>query len=175
MFTGTEFRLDVGFNAAEAKLADLARGGLLGRVSGGAYDERRAGLARAGSQGTMLGMSRLARVRVGDNDDPWGIGHLGSAAGSRRPPRPLGPCTGRHIKLTAAGEGATVIAVSGICQPPLTRLAAGLDPAVVHQVAQATVHGFTSYIATDIADPVSASSSPGRGTKGPTGRPGPRH
>jgi len=84
---------------------------------------------------------------------------------------PLVPALDAHVKLTAAGEGATVITVSGIWQPPLTRLAAGLDPAVVHQVAQATVHGFASYIATDIADPVSASSSPGAGPKAlPAGR-----
>jgi hypothetical protein len=157
-----------------AKLADLARGGLLGRVSGGAYDERQAGLARAGSPETMLGMSRLARVQVADmvahgESATWAVRR---EVADRR--GPLVPALDAHIKLTAAGEGATVITVSGICQPPLTRSAAGLDPAVVHQVAQATVHGFTSYIATDIADPVSASSSRARDQR-PYRPAGPRH
>ena len=64
MFIGTEIRLGIGFNAAQDKLADLARGGLLGRASGGAYDQWQAGLAHVGLRGTMLGMYRIARVRV---------------------------------------------------------------------------------------------------------------
>ena len=156
MFIGTGIRLDIGFNAAEVKLADLARGGLLGRASGGAYDEWQAGLARVGSQRIMLGMSRLARVRVGDmvthgESATWAIrwevaDHRGT----------LVPALDAHITLTAAGEDATMLTVSGTCQPPLTRQAAGLDPAVVHQVAQATIYAFTNHIATDIADPVAA-------------------
>lgn len=55
-------RLTVGFGHAQAKLADLIRGGLLGRASGGVYDEWRTALARDGPWGTALGMSRLARV-----------------------------------------------------------------------------------------------------------------
>jgi hypothetical protein len=156
MFIGTEIRLDVGINAAEAKLADLARGGLLGRASGGAYDEWQVGLARVGSHGTMLGMSRLARVRVGDivtygESATWAIRwEVADRRGT------LVPALDACIKLTAAGEDATLLTVSGICRPPLTRLAAELDPAVVRQVAQAMIHAFTSHITTDIADPVSA-------------------
>jgi len=156
MFIGTEIRLDAGFHAAEAKLADLARGGLLGRASGGAYDEWQTGLTRAGAQAIMLGISRLARVRVGDmvthgKSATWAM--RWEVAGRRGT---LVPALDAHIKLTAAGKDATLLTVSGTCQPPLTRLAAGLDPAIVHQVAQATIHAFTSHIATDIADPVTA-------------------
>ena len=156
MFIGTEIRLDVGLNAAEAKLADLARGGLLGRASGGAYDGLQAGLARAGAQAIMLGMSRLARVRVGDM-----VTHGESATWAMRwevadRRGTLVPALDAHIKLTAAGKDATLLTVSGICQPPLTRLAAGLDPAIVHQVAQATIHALTNHIATGVADPVTA-------------------
>jgi hypothetical protein len=39
VFLGAEIRLDVGFNAAQARLANLARGGLLRRASHHAYDE----------------------------------------------------------------------------------------------------------------------------------------
>ncbi len=48
MFLGAEIRLDVGFNAAQARLANLARGGLLQRASHHAYDELGTGLARVG-------------------------------------------------------------------------------------------------------------------------------
>src|SRR6266699_1586765 len=66
MFIGAEIRLAVGFGHAQAKLADLIRGGLLGRASGGVYDEWRAARARDGPWGTALGMSRLARVQFRD-------------------------------------------------------------------------------------------------------------
>jgi hypothetical protein len=104
----------------------------------------------------MLGMSRLARVRVGDM-----VSHGDSATWALRwevadRHGPLVPALDAEIKLTPAGEAATLLTVSGVCRPPLTCLAAGLDPAVAHQVAQATIHAFTDHLATDIAAPVTA-------------------
>ena len=104
MLIGAEIRLDVGFNAAQAKLANLARGGLLGRASGGAYDEWQAGLARVGPQGTMLGMSRLARVRIRDM-----VTHGDSAFWAMRwevadRHGVLVPALDADIKLTPAGK-----------------------------------------------------------------------
>lgn len=156
MFISAEIRLDVGFDAAQAKLADMARGRLLGRASGGAYDEWQAGLARVGPRGTMLGMSRLARVRVRDmviqgDSAMWAMRwEVADRRGE------LVPALDADIKLTPAGEDAALLAVSGICRPPLAGLAGGLDPAVMHQVAQAAIQAFTSHIAADIADPVIA-------------------
>jgi len=66
VFIGTEIQLDIGFSAAQARLANLARGGLLRRVSHDAYDEWGAGLARVGPLGAAPGMSRLVRVEFRD-------------------------------------------------------------------------------------------------------------
>ncbi len=156
MFIGTQIRLEVSLNTAEAKLKNMAHDGLLGRASGGAYDEWQAGLARAGQRGTMLGMSRLARVGIRDmvTHGDSAIWALRWEVTDRR--GALVPALDAEIKLTPAGEDATVLAVSGICRPPLAGLAADLDPAVMHQVAQATIQAFTSHIATDIAAPVTA-------------------
>jgi carbon monoxide dehydrogenase subunit G len=163
MFIGTETRLGAGFIAVEGKLTNLARGRLLGRASGGAYDEWQAGLARVGPRGTMLGMSRLARVRVGDmvthgDSATWAMRWevVGRRGG-------LVPALDADIKLTPDGEDATLLTVSGICRPPLAGLAAGLDSAVVHQVAQATIQAFTNHIVTAIADLVTAPAA-GHGT-----------
>ena len=156
MFIAAKVRLDAGFNDAQAKLADMAGGGLLGRASGSAYDEWQAALARAGSQGIMLGMSRLARVRVRDaavqgDSAIWAMRwEIVSRRGA------LVPALDAEIKLTPDGEDATLLAVSGACRPALAELATGLDPAVMHQVTQATIQAFASHIATDIADPVTA-------------------
>jgi hypothetical protein len=63
VFTGTGMRLDVGFNAAQARLANLARGGLRRRASDDAYGEWGTGLARISTLGAAPGVSRLVAVR----------------------------------------------------------------------------------------------------------------
>jgi hypothetical protein len=153
MFIGTEIRLDIGFNTAQDTLATLVRDGLLGRASGEAYDQWQAGLARAGPQGTLLGMYRIARVRVTGlvtrgNTALWAMRwEISDCSGT------LVPALDADIKLTPAGQDATVLAVSGVCRPPLARLAAGLGPAVTGQVTRAAIQAFTNQIAASIADP----------------------
>ena len=153
MFISTEIRLDIGFDAARDKLANLARDELVGRASGEAYDHWQAGLVRVGPRGTMLGMYRIARVRVADmvthgNSVLWAMRwEVASRDGM------LTPALDADIKLIPAGPDATVLAVSGVCRPPLARLAAGPDPAGTHQAAEAAIQAFTRQIAASIADP----------------------
>jgi len=153
MFISTEIRLNIAFNAAQDKLADLVRGGVLGRASGGAYDHWQAGLARLGPRRTMLGMYRIARVRVTEvvtraDSALWAMRwEVTDTRGA------LVPALDAEIKLIPAGEDTTMLAVSGVCRPPLAKLAEP-DPTAAHQVAQAMIQAFTSRIATDIADPV---------------------
>jgi len=154
MFISAEIRLGIGFNAARDKLADLIRDGLLGRASGGAYDQWQAGLAGAGPRGVMLGMYRIARVKVTEmvtraDSALWPMRWEVTGTGGT-----LVPALDAEIKLIPAGEDATVLAVSGVCRPLFARQAAGLDPAATHKVAQAVIQAFTSRIATDIAGPV---------------------
>ncbi|HLN65754.1 MAG TPA: hypothetical protein VK280_00565 [Streptosporangiaceae bacterium] len=168
MFISTESRLDIGFSAAQDKLADLASDGLLGRISGDAYDQWQAGLVRAGPRGTMLGMYRIVRVRVTGmvthgNSALWAMRwEVAGRCGA------LVPALDADIKLTPAGPDATVLTVSGVCRPPLARLAAGHDPPVTRQVAQAAIQVLTSHIAASIADPAA-----GPGAEHGTMRPGP--
>ena len=115
MFISTESRLDIGFSAAQDKLADLASDGLLGRISGDAYDQWQAGLVRAGPRGTMLGMYRIVRVRVTGmvthgNSALWAMRwEVAGRCGA------LVPALDADIKLTPAGPDATVLTVSGVC------------------------------------------------------------
>ena len=55
MFIGAEVRPAVSFNAAQARLANLGRGGLLYRVSDKAYRDLDSGLARVGPLGAAPG------------------------------------------------------------------------------------------------------------------------
>ncbi len=79
MFIGAGIGLDVGFNAAQARLTNLVRGGLLRRASGGAYDEWQAGLARVEPRAAALGVSELVQVRFRD-----GVSHGDSAVWAMR-------------------------------------------------------------------------------------------
>ena len=119
MFLGAEIRLDVGFNAAQARLANLARGGLLRRASHDAYDELGTGLARIGPLGAAPGMSRLVAVRFSDmaiHEDFAIEAMRWEAIG---PGGALFPALDADIKLTPAGEDATMLTVAGIYRPPL--------------------------------------------------------
>ena len=139
MFIGAGIRLDVGFNAAQARLTNLVRGGLLRRASGGAYDEWQAGLARVEPRAAVLGVSELVQVRFRDK-----VSHGDSAVWAMRwevigPGGSLFPALDADIVLTPAGEDATMLAVSGAYRPPLGALGAGLDRAIMHRVAEATI------------------------------------
>jgi len=156
VFLGAEIRLDVGFNAAQARLANLARGGLLRRASDDAYDELGTGLARVGPLGAAPGMSRLVAVRFSDmaiHEDFAIEAMRWEAIG---PGGALFPALDADIKLTPAGEDATMLTVAGIYRPPLGGLGAGLDRAIMHRVAQSTIRAFTHHIGAAIAHPAAA-------------------
>jgi hypothetical protein len=170
MFINTEIRLGIGFDAARDKLAGLARSGLLGRVSGNAYDQWQACLAQAGPQGTMLGMYRIARVRITGmvtygNSAVWGMRWEVAGRGT------LVPALDADIKLIPAGPDATALAVTGVCRPPLVRLADGRDPAVTREVARALIQALTSRVAASVADPAGRPHA-GDGTMRPGSAPG---
>jgi hypothetical protein len=175
MFIGAETRLNLCFNDALARLAKLIRGGLLGRASGGAYDEWRAGLARDGPWGTApwgttLGMSRLARVQFRDTaaHDDLAIWPLRWEVVG--PEGALFPILDADIKLTPAGADSTLLAISAVYRPPLVGLAAGLDQMIMHRVAQATIRAFTHHIGAAIVKPA---VSPEAGHTGPLPEPPP--
>jgi len=173
MFISTEIRLDIGSDAARHKLADLARDGLLGRASGEAYDQWQAGLVRVGSPGTMLGMYRIARVRVSEmvthgNSALWAMRWEVAGSGGT-----LVPALDADIKLIPAGPDVTVLAVSGVSRPPLARLA-GLDQTGTHRVAEATIQAFASQIAASIAEPAGVPGA-GHRTTLPEAAPEPGH
>ncbi len=156
MFLGAEIGLDVGFNAAKARLANLARGGLLQRVSHHAYDELGTGLARVGPLGAAPGMSRLVAVRFSDmaiHEDFAIEAMRWEAIG---PGGALFPALDADIKLTPAGEDAIMLMVAGIYRPPLAGLGTGLDQAIMHRVAQSTIRAFTHHIGAAIAHPAAA-------------------
>ena len=165
MFIGAEIRLGLGFNAAQVRLANLARGGLLRCASEDAYGDLGAGLARVGPLGAALGMSKLVIVRFSDM-----AVHEDFALGAMRweaigPGGALFPALDADIKLTQAGDDATVLAVSGVYRPPLGSLGAGLDRVVMRRIAQATIRTFTHRTAAALTDPAISPGTAGIGLR----------
>jgi hypothetical protein len=153
VFIGAEIELDVGFNAAQARLANLARGGLLRRACDDAYHDLGAGLARVGPLGAAPGLSRLVAVRFTDmavREDFAIVAIRWEATG---PGGALFPALDADLTLTPAGDQATMLAVSGAYRPPLGGLGAGLDRVLLHRVAQASIRAFTHQIGAAIAHP----------------------
>jgi len=158
MFIGAEIRLDVGFSAAEARLANLAHGGQLRRASESAH-KWGADQAQVSPLGAP-GMSRLVKVQVRhlvthEDSAVWAL--RWEATGSTGA---LFPVLDADITLTQAGEQATVLAVSGAYRPPLGSLGAGLDRAIMHLVAEATIRAFTRQIGAAIVNPAAALETP---------------
>jgi hypothetical protein len=163
VFIGAEVRLDVGFNAAQARLANLARDGLLRRASDDAYRELGSGLARVGPLGAAPGISKLIVVRFSDLSV-----HEDFAVGAMRweapgPGGALFPALDADIKLTRAGDESTVLAVSGVYRPPLGGLGTGLDRMVMRRIAQATIRTFAHRIGAAITDPAASPEVAGTG------------
>ncbi len=154
MFIGAELPLEVSFNAAQARLANLAHGGLLRRASENAQ-EWGADQAQAGSRGA-LGVSKLVNVQVRhlvtrEDSAVWALRwEANGTAGA------LFPVLDADITLTRAGEEATVLAVSGTYRPPLGSLGAGLDRAIMHLVAEATIRAFTRQLGAVIVNPAAS-------------------
>ncbi len=174
MFTGAETRLEIGFNAAQARLANLARDGLVRRASENAHSWG-TDQAQAGARGAV-GVAKLVTVQfrhlaTREDSATWAL--RWEARGTTGN---LFPVLDADITLTRAGEKTTVLAVSGSYRPPLGSLGAGLDRAFMHLVADATIRAFTGQIGADIVNPAvsldaaligmlsAASACPGAGT-----------
>ena len=154
MFIGAEIRMHVGFSAAQARLANLAHDGLLRRVSENAH-RWGADQAQVGLRG-VPGASKLVQVQIRHL-----VTHQDSAAWALRweasgTTGGLFPVLDADITLTRAGEQATVLAVSGAYRPPLGSLGAGLDRAIMHRVAEATIRAFARQLGAVIENPAAS-------------------
>ncbi len=153
MFVSAEALVDLGFPAAAAGLANLARSGLLTGVSQAAYGDGLTGLARVGPLGEVPGMSKLVEVHVLDVVTRGKSAVLALRWQATGPGGGLFPALDADIWLTPAGERSARLSVVGVYRPPLGALGTGLDRAVFHRVADATVRSLLAHVADVLARP----------------------
>ena len=68
----------------------------------------------------------------------------------------LFPVLDADITLTADGDEAAWLRLGGVYRPPLDALSAGLDAAIIKQIAAATIRSFVARVADAIAYPEGA-------------------
>jgi len=153
VFIADQIMLEGGFPALYVRLGKLADGGLLLRVSNDAYSEGVTALVHGGPVRHLPGRG-LTGVRLGELTDRT-VQH----SCARLPLRwettgPTGqfPVLDADITLTAAGEDATVLALTGAYRLP-PGLAARAGQQAVQQCAAATIHRFLARLACAIAHP----------------------
>jgi len=153
VFLQDEVRLPLGLATAQARLASLAASGLLLNAAQAAAGDGNSVLARVGPLGPVPGLSRVVEVQFQDlivRGESAQLALRWQAAGGGGG---LFPALDADITLTAVDDEATTMTLAGVYRPPLGNLGAGLDQAVLHRVARATIRHFLSRLASAIAQP----------------------
>jgi hypothetical protein len=154
MFTSQELIVDAGFAAARAQLARMVAGGGLADVSRDAYEGALTRLIRVGPFGDASGISKQVQVRlIGPvrRDATTTVWLRWEATG---PAGGLFPVLDADLLLRPEGMEKTRMTLNGCYRPPLGRLGAGLDRAVLHRVATATIRALLRGIADALAEPM---------------------
>jgi hypothetical protein len=166
VFVGDTVLLHVGFDVARRRLDSLARGGALLTASQEAYGHGLTGSSRVGPLGPVLGVSRLVRVKLAepvDHGDSLVVALRWEVIG---PGGGLFPALDADITLAAAEETGTSLQLHGAYRPPLGAVGAGLDRAILHRVATATVRDFLGRLAAAVVNPAPAGAADADGRLG---------
>ena len=153
MFTSQELIVDAGFAAARAQLARMVAGGGLAGVSRDAYEGALTRLIRVGPFGDAPGISKQVQVRLigpvrrDATTTVWLRWEATGMAGR------LFPALEAALILAAKGQDKTRVTLNGYYRPPLGRLGADLDQAVMHRVASATILALLQSVADALTSP----------------------
>ncbi len=153
MFVGDVQLLDASFTTVRARLADLARGGLLAAASDEAYRGEMTGLARAQPVAFAAGVPGLAQVHARELKAGGDSARLALRWEISRPGGGLFPVLDADLTLAAAGDHATRLMLAGAYRHPPGTLAAGHHRASWHPVAAATIRAFLNHITKAISYP----------------------
>ena len=154
MFTSQELIVDARFAAARPRLAHMVADGGLTGVSRDAYEGVLTRLIRVGPFGDAPGVSKQVQVRlIGpvQRDATTAVWLRWEATG---PAGGLFPVLDADLLLRSEGLEKTRMTLNGCYRPPLGRLGADLDRAVLHRVATATIRALLRGIADTLTEPM---------------------
>jgi len=162
MFVREEIRLAAEFAVARDRLAALAHSGSLLTAAQAASDgpgtgDGSTGLARVGPLGPLRGLSRIVEVRFGELAAHGGSVQLALRWEVAGPGGGLFPALDADIMLAEIDDQATTLTLTGVYRPPLGSVGAGLDQAILHRVAEATIRDFLGRVGAAICSPALSS------------------
>jgi hypothetical protein len=163
VFVSGEVSLDVGFAAAQARLANLIGGGLLVSASAQAYSDGITGLAAVGPLGSALGRSRLCQARFRDLKASGDTARFALRWEVTGPGGGLFPALDADITLTPAGQHSTTLTLTGVYRTPLGTVSAELDWVIWHGVATATIQAFLRLLTEGLARPATIAEPTAKG------------
>jgi hypothetical protein len=146
MFVSQRAALPVSFTTAQARLTNAIAAGTLLTAARQAYDEHGTALVRVGPLGGRGVGSRLVRVHFRElarRDQTAVLALRWEAAG---PGGGLFPALDADITLAPDGQDATTMTLDGAYRPPLGPVGAGLDRALLHHAAIATIRQFLALL-----------------------------
>jgi len=146
MFVSDQRLCPVSFGAARARLVNLAYGGRLSQVSAAAYQDGLDQLLRVGPFGDVPGLSRLVQAHFLDPVDRDGSVTIGMRWQVTGVTGRLFPALDADITLTPEGGQNTQVTLTGVYRSPLGALGAGLDRALLHHVATATIRSLLTHM-----------------------------
>lgn len=150
MFVSDEVVVQLGFPAARARLANMIHGNALQAPAADAYDNGIVKMLRVGPSPVL---SRFVRAEFRDlvvRDDSCLLTLRWEATG---PAGALFPVLDADITVTRLAEGTVRLRLDGSYRPPLGAVGAGIDRAVLHIAATATIRAFISSICDALVHP----------------------
>lgn len=153
MFVSDEVVVQVGLAAAQARLANMIRSDTLQRPSADAYNSGFVQMLRVGPSPLV---SRLVRAEFRDlviREESCLLTLRWETTG---PGGSLFPVLDADITVTRQAEDAVKLRLDGSYRPPLGPVGAGIDRAVMHRAAAATIRAFITSISEALAHPAAA-------------------
>ena len=154
MFVAQDLTIGTGSRTAQARFENLLHGNWLAEMSTAACEGGVEGLLRVGPAGPVA--AKLVRVSFLDpvyRGDVMTVGLRWEAAGAAGT---LFPVLDANISVSPAGDETARLALAGSYRPPLGRLGAGFDRAIMHRVAAATVRCLLRSVAQALVSPAPA-------------------
>jgi hypothetical protein len=159
MFLTDQRVCPVSVGAARARLVNLAHGGWVSTASAAAYQDGLGQLVWVGPLGDVPGLSRLVRVHFLDPVDRDGATTMAMRWEATGVTGRLFPALDANLTLAAAGDQATQMTLTGVYRSPLGALGAGLDRALLHHVASATIHSLLARVSKALEAPAAATGN----------------
>ena len=156
MFVAEDLTIGTGSRAAQARFENLLHASWLAEMSQAACDGGVVGLFKVGPAGPVA--AKLVRVRFLApvyRGDVMTVGLRWEAAGAAGTAFPV---LDANISISPAGDETARLALAGSYRPPLGRLGTGLDRAIMHRVATATMR----CLLRSVAEALVASAPAGR-------------